>query len=1171
MSAHRFRRPPPLKVEVSPQTPLLAREVSGLVMVGSSFALLSPALASNPTVVAIAASLGVEGPAPQGALVPLWGEGRIRLPGALAAARPVPRWAAASVWADGAVYALGATVTLVVCAPFTERDCVEVRLWRSEREARKIAVSLCAGGLGSASLEGLEAGAWRAAVVGAEGAQESHLDFEVKARTDGLEARLRSWGLAPSSSSSIQCVAELTLAGAPIAGSVRVGLVDPEQGRRQNLGDFEVDPFGGIRFEVPREPGRPRSLRLEVPWLKEVVQLPLPAVDESTSVKLGTMTGGALEVGEAEGGGSTLGLRIRGAVATAPLQLEPHPAGGGVTIRATKRVRAVSASVIDPFSGRVETRALGALEGGQGEAIEVEGAAGFVVAAGFVEGGPEGPDVPWEGWGLWLADPPAEGLCLRWKRGAQDSGGNVVIEPGSRPSVVVDATALGGSPALLLVRWERSPGAGPVHRGAVEALGGAVCAAAGAMAQALTGHGLRSLFDACGAEEGLGRAIAALSGDPRAAAEVDPVAEPEAPSVFASFSPGRDDGLTTLMVRQLDVAGRVEVELPEMPPRGRVHIEAIAPAGPTWSRASLMGRVGPFATLKLWCPPFVDHGDAVSGRLVVETFSGVSRLSIELNGDPVLATLFTGAEGAGPLEIGPGEPLPDLAKLSFALSPGSWRVRVQGSTPSDIIEERFDVDAAGTRRPLLQRVAVMKSGQRPLVAAQLGAHGGLCVVRVLEGRLQGLVAAALTARWSTCESRAARTLAAIVGLLHADVGSARRLCDVARSQLRALSALFVPGEGFARDRPEGRVDPYLSGQAVRHVLRMEALVQSEARSLDDGLVAAVAEVARLGRRAAVVGQEALPPLAGELASADAADLFAALRPAEMAVAVATARARLKRKASQRDLESRSRKSDRDEVQRRCDLAYGARVLIKGGDPEDLPQARQALAEALGGSSRGCLGAQAGAYNTVDAVALILALHEAIGLGAAGTYDAEGDPSASPVARATSGEVWVGWWAPGLHDLTDPMASLPFKVSLRAHATSAPQVRFGLGESLVLRVDLGRPEHGAGAAAGDILEIHLPAALEPVEPEERWVAPCAGANVSHRRLRIAVEGADQVEIELRAVGLTGSIAAPRPEHLAVGLSNLYDAARARAMVGLDVTVLSRSDGVGSRLIKALGLS
>ena len=125
--------------------------------------------------------------------------------------------------------------------------------------------------------------------------------------------------------------------------------------------------------------------------------------------------------------------------------------------------------------------------------------------------------------------------------------------------------------------------------------------------------------------------------------------------------------------------------------------------------------------------------------------------------------------------------------------------------------------------------------------------------------------------------------------------------------------------------------------------------------------------------------------------------------------------------------------------------------------------------------------------------------------------------------------------------------------------------------MVLRVDLGRPEHGAGAAAGDILEIHLPAALEPVEPEERWVALCAGANVSHRRLRIAVEGADQVEIELRAVGLTGSIAAPRPEHLAVGLSNLYDAARARAMVGLDVTVLSRSDGVGSRLIKALGLS
>lgn len=1188
-------KPGPMSLWLDPRTPLLARELGDAVVVGSSFVLIRAGVAGLPAVRELAEPLGLIAAEDAPRVVCLWGRGEVSLPGAVAAARQLPRWQPVALWVSSPVSLPGRPLHVLLMCPGSSASSATLTLTCQGHEARTRVVDLEGRGLGLATWRDLPPGFWTAAVTAPASLASRATPMPLlisSASPPAFTARWLARRHSPAASGRgedggrwhLHCSVRLTLHGHPLSGQVRLALRHRRQGTLRRLPDrLSVDPFGTVRAVIEQPEGEWALCFIAEALDGQMTRLELPPLppDESR-LELGPMTfrGGLVSGADSQG---ELGLRYvpGSSLGGSALSVEPRPAARSLTLLAHEAVTGVSVLTLEPLVRRATLHRLGSLEVGQSASVPIEDPLGVVVGAGFSGGG----EVPWESWGGWLGQSSTGGVSVAWGEGVRDRGGEPWAAPGATPSLTLaledggDVEQGAEGVVLLLIGHERSPRS-PRRRGGadpLESLGERLWQALKVLTDVVgEGDGLRSLYEAAGGPQALEEVIRRLRGGGVASSPSEPSSPPlEAP--WLDVTPVSAQRFELLDVQLVTLSGRATVQLPSVPSSGRVRVEAVCVRGTRWSRAEACLNLGPFAQLSVRMPPFVDPGDHVLGRVEVITWRGPTRLFVALDGEAVPMTQHPQRGVVPAAALSSEQVLPAEASVSFELKPGVWTIRLEGPEGESPQVFCAAVSQAGRLRMRRSVWRPLFEGEAALEAASVGAQGTLQVLETPARALEGMIHAVLGAPWRTCESHAAALVAATAAHLRGWRTVAEWMVTVTESA-RALERLFVPGRGFALATPGGSIDPVISDMAVRHILRLEELIEG---IVDERVRSALAKVSRLARRAAMASEVVLPPRPEGLRDGDDADLFRRFRPDRLPLALATARSRLKRRASRRDREVRrvEREAVRSEVVRRRDQAYAARVLLHSGDALDRRMALEALGAVISAPRRVFL-AEGGLTGTADTVAAIFALHTMLTRGDARSGRVLVDGEERQVARAgerpvdqvrvLEGVAWVRWGTWCEDDLSDPASSMPFQVSLHHPGGRHPEVHFGLGQVIELRVDLGEPGQGGGARFGDWLAIHLPEALSPVELPAGAAAVKSGATLAGRRLWIALGGRHRLIVKLRAVSVTrGRGGASGAQHLAAGVCNIYDASRGRGMLGLSVTVAARGKGLTRALKRLFG--
>lgn len=1189
-------KPGPMSLWLDPRTPLLARELGDAVVVGSSFVLIRAGVAGLPAVRELSEPLGLIAVEDAPRVVCLWGRGEVSLPGAVVAARQLPRWQPVALWMSSPVSVPGRPLHVLLMCPGLGVSSATLTLTCQGHEARTQVVALEGRGLGHATWRDLPSGIWTVAITAPESLAVHAAPRSVLVSSVSPPAFTARWldrrhSPTPSGRGeeggrwSLHFSVRLTLHGHPLSGQVRLALRHRRQGTLRRLPErLSVDPFGTVRSVIEQPEGDWALCFIAEALDGQMTRLELPPLpSDEGRLELGPMTfrGGLVSGADSQG---YLGLRyVPGAsLGGAALSVEPRPAGRSLTLLAHEAITGLSVLTLEPLGRRATLHELGSLEVGQRASVPIEDPLGLVVGAGFSGEG----EVPWESWGGWLGQPNTGGVSMAWCEGVQERDGGPWAASGTRPSLTLALGDEGGGEGqdaegvvLLLIGHERSPWPHRRHGQAdpFEPLGERLWQALKVLTEAIDeGDGLRPLYEAAGGHRALEEVIRRLrGGEASSSSGQSPPPPLEAP--WLDVTPVSAQKWELLDVRLVTLSGRETVRLPSVPSSGCVRVEALCVRGARWSRAEARLSVGPFAQLSVAMPPFVDPGDHVLGRVEVITWRGPTRLSVVWNGEAVPMTLHPQRSMRSSATLSPDHALPAEVSVSFELKPGVWTVRLEGPEGESPQVVCAAVSQAGRLRTRRSVWRPLFEGEAALEAASVGARDTLQVMETPARALEGMIHAVLGAPWRTCESHAAALVAATVSHLRGWRTEAELMVTFAESA-RALETLFVPGRGFALATPGGAIDPVISDMAVRHILRLEelgeALVAARVRS-------ALAKVSRLARRSAMASEVVLPPRPEGLRDGDDADLFRRFRPERLSLALATARSRLKRRASRRDREVRrvEREAVRSEVVRRRDQAYAARVLLHSDDALDRRMALEALSAVISAPRRVFL-AEGGLTGTADTVAAIFALHTMLAHLSSKPARVSVDDEerlvtrvgVSPVGRVRvlEGVAWVRWDTWCEDDLSDPAASMPFQVSLHHPGGRHPEVHFGLGQLIELRVDLGEPGQGGGARFGDWLAIHLPEALLPVELPAGAAAVKSRATLAGRRLWIALAGRHRLTVKLRAVSVTsGHGGGSGAQHLAAGVCNIYDASRGRGMLGLSVTVASRGKGLTRALKRLFG--
>jgi HPt (histidine-containing phosphotransfer) domain-containing protein len=548
-------------------------------------------------------------------------------------------------------------------------------------------------------------------------------------------------------------------------------------------------------------------------------------------------------------------------------------------------------------------------------------------------------------------------------------------------------------------------------------------------------------------------------------------------------------------------------------------VETFALRHGDWAQARTTVVVDQPVRLDLEVPPAVYPQDNVVGRIHVVTASGLARLRLHCDGQPVELR-------SGQLTWCNPDSIVTPAELEFPVTPGHYQATVEDLHTHDTDSIETTVQEPTKVKSYRKALHLLQSGET--VTLDSANAVTLRLLPTLDTPFNALISATADYGHLCCEQTAAKIMAATLMYLTAsDDPTRHRAEQIIMAGIAREQKMFRPGRGFAAYPESDYINVYYSQCAVFRLWHLQPL---EALSdLSSNLRHAIQEGLDMANQAAVVHQ--LQRIPDRITQMEDAYTLATLQKMPEAI-----HQFIDSLLDFTGTEVRLRKPNH-QVADRTLLAYAAASLIALKDwQRGLRLANQVTQQ---------FNAQGALYSTVDSVAAIALLQQLklanIGMGKgqlrvnskAMTLE-EALTLAEPV---TSVEVIEGVAAVEvtyLHTEDWDSFGQPFPITVEFRETdsaSKKKKRFALGNRLTLHITLPQ-----GYRLGDLAHVVLPPCLSAIE---------GGAKV--KRFTLDFAGHNQLRIPLLVTSKLQGV-----QHFAVCVRNMFEEERASSTGLLTVT-------------------
>lgn len=1166
----------------------VARRVGQYVYVGRAFAFVEPAAWEQGGTQRDRQAAGVAPGEP--CVIPLVGDGCEVIPGVRLTPADLPPLRLSSITSDKALYREGRDpvhLLAVEAGAGGRTRTLEIRTAGTSYAQRTVMLDAC--GCGAVTLGDLPAGEFAVRWQDAP-ADEPSCEFTVaEYRLAPLVASLVQRSLS-GQPPQLRLQLRVETFGVPVHGPVRLELLD----RGTRVAETRTDARQGVvecTFALTGE--GPHCVNVQMtgdPARTATVPLIGSRQSERSRTvfsRLGRVVVGALLPGEDSREVRGIYLDDEG-LTTSPFQLERVDCTTA-RLRVMTEAKSLHVLTFDPSGATteapqpVDTIDRDAVATGETLTVPTPGPAAFVAVGALVAGR------PWEGWAA-VVHPsrlapqvrvppqaaPGEEVTVEIETGAGDHGSvYVVVKDARLPTAdtpasrlagqikrAVEQASLGGDdqPGRLSRRLPPPP-ARPVYAaGSVEDLLTHV------LRDALPGYGaLRHLraeaerpslvyhlasstafYDAAAAPDH-GQHLMALAA-PAALADAGaaisdaappPERVPAPPSERTPAGPPVEDAEVLFAGLVPAVRGRAALTVRLGRAFTEYVVEAFVAAGRDWAAAAARFPATRALYAELQLPAFVHHGDGAVGQVHAGAASGRLRVRLTRDGQDVPLVRDGEPVSAGAVVEG------RRVTLAFLALPGQYRVVVEDAESGAAVQDGGRVEVPGKLRRLARTIRFLEPGDKLAQDDDPGIRQ-LTVLPGLDRPFRALVTATADYGHLCCEQTAAKMLAAAA--LYALAGDDPPRREAAEAILlagvRRETQMWLPGKGF-KLYPESRAEPhaYYGPKAARYLHYLE-LLRDVCGGVTPELRAALDEARKMARDAAAAYRLDWPPAHPMTCEEAYATVRFGTDPAARARALVRARQQAGPAAAAGGREDYLHGA----VAERCDAAYAAATLFRGGQGADFPRAlvlANRVAADLGDDGR--------LYSTVDSVAAIALLSEmqaAHVLGAADQVLADGrtlsvrDAAAAGAVRtlqAVAGTVAVEVLRTVNEDWEAFAAEVPLEVSLVCRGKA--QQRFAVGDGLELVVRLTQ-----GYRDGDLLWVCLPDALARV---------VGGGQV--KRFAADFRGQAELRIPLAATALTlddrGRLG---PQRFAVCVRNMFEEERVGNPGPLEVRVVPSSD-------------
>jgi HPt (histidine-containing phosphotransfer) domain-containing protein len=569
-------------------------------------------------------------------------------------------------------------------------------------------------------------------------------------------------------------------------------------------------------------------------------------------------------------------------------------------------------------------------------------------------------------------------------------------------------------------------------------------------------------------------------------------------------------------------------------------VETFALRHGDWAQARTTVVVDQPVRLDLEVPPAVYPQDNVVGRIHVVTASGLARLRLHCDGQPVELR-------SGKLTWCNPDSIVTPAELEFSVTPGHYQATVEDLHTHDTdsiettVQEPTKVKSYRKALHLLQSgenlqttpsPSLLRRGETTQQIPLLDKEGlgvvSLRLLPTLDTPFNALITATADYGHLCCEQTAAKILAATFMYLTASEDSPRRQAEqIIITGIAREHKMFRPGRGFAMYPDGDYFSEHYSKYAVFYLWRLQPL--EALPDLSSTLRQAVQEGLEMANQVAVVHQ--LQRIPDRIIRIEDAYTLATLQkmPETIYRFIDTL-------IEFTGTEARLRKPNH-QVADRTLLAYAAASLIALKSwQRGLRLANQVTRQ---------FNAQGGLYSTVDSAAALALLQQlklanvAMGTGQLLVNSKvmtleEAFTLAEPV---TSVEVVEGVTAVEvtyLHTEDWEFFGQPFPITVDFRETDSAgkqKKRFALGNRLTLHIALPQ-----GYRLGDIAHVVLPPCLSAIE---------GGAKV--KRFTLDFAGHNQLRIPLLVTSKLQGV-----QHFAVCVRNMFEEERASSTGLLTVT-------------------
>lgn len=1043
---------------------------------------------------------------------------KVHLPGYALEHQKLEGQTLASVTCDKAIYSPDQRVNLLIFAPFSPGETVDLVLEFAGHIEEVRNTKLDANGMGEAQFSSLRAGPYRAYLQGQDPALAG-CSFSVAVyRLVPLVASLVNRAYEDDGFFRFQL--HLESFGHPVNGLVRVELENngkrvaqfecrAEDGRCSGGLQLTGDGPHSIGVQVVSEPEKTATIPIIGSRRSERV----PSLFSALGPRI---LGSLLPSGDCQ---EARGLYFRQDGSTeAPFEVHSVI---DTSVKVVSRVRSLGlvASVIDPFLNTLVTHSLGPTEPGQEVEVPVASALSFVALGAFVESSISQQDVwePWEGWTATVRPSkltvelnlpevvvPGEDLVFQHPD-PEGSSFYLLIKDKRLASKETPESRLAGQLKGEVERFQEYLTAlsepvfeapepslslgvarGQVFEEMTPAPGG-LFGDGDLMAGDLFGGG--ALFDE-GADF-----FGSDGSDPFGVGEPDDdlfrgpssPALPFGPSVDnlpsaqrEKVSPRLDDSAILEEPPQVVFAGIVKgrelkISLPEV--STDFVVEAFLASGSDWTAVDRTVQALQDPQVALLVPPFVHSGDRVQGTAIAQSALGPVEVSLLRDGQEV--------------ELD--------SKGRFQALPGIYQLTAKAGDGS-ISRARATVQRPGHFKHRVRSLFLLPAGASMSVQGNIV---GLNLLPALDQTLRVLVEATAGYGHLCCEQTAAKMLAAMsMYVFSADKRPQAEAIFL--SGVNRMKTMVLPGGGFSMYPGGGSLCSYWGPLAVRHLFALQIFQDS---ALTRPMYQAIDQCLRLATRNAGAHQVQWPPVDPKSAS----DCYWITRVSSNG----------KRQAAVERCLSGWREwkeQNQGKVQHRATMAYASATLARAGHLVEALELANAVTADLNEEGR--------LYSTVDSIAAVTMMTElqAAGVGAGGlrvmadelSLERLSKPQPVRSLRVDQGIAIVEV----IRDIESSWERAASDVPLEVEVL--PSLPLKVAQSLTLKVSLPQ-----GYVDGDLLWVCLPDCLTRME---------GGGQV--KLFSLDLEGRSEVSIPL----VTTSKTEAEGQHFAICLRNMFEEER-----------------------------